>query len=186
MLKMAANQHYVEKVKCKSIIYQLLHLLTLDRDPPKASVFIRELQQISRCDNVQETSQLKLVRDSYNHHLGGETLERVMKYKQTLEDEERCVQVLKQKHVWTASQLRSQLPYTTQFIHWGKTNAESSLYVLLGLISTGLVSSSSSSSSSPRGYPLMIIKSQEWINNNNNNNSHMNDDDDDGSFHCLQ
>lgn len=119
------SDHKLEKQKCQSIVYQLLSLLTLERDPPRASVFVRELQQTARCDDVLNTSRLQLVRSSYAKHMGQETLERVIQYHQTEQDEDKCVQALTHYRVWTTDQLRSQLPLWTQGTHWARTIAKS-------------------------------------------------------------
>ncbi|MFA6159322.1 MAG: hypothetical protein WC763_06890 [Candidatus Paceibacterota bacterium] len=145
-----------EKNKC----YQLLSsLLTLARDPPKASVFVRELEQTAWCDSVLDTEELALVRERYAQHIGPEAHARVLNYQrqqQTETDEERCTQALTHYKVWTTTQLRHELPYWQQATRFFqvKVNAEST-FAVVGLVTTGLVA--------VKGASAMIRHSNEWL-----------------------
>jgi hypothetical protein len=113
--------------KCQNITLNLLHLLTKDSGNITSEAFVRELAQTERCFNHQPG--LRAVVESYEKFVTPTTYARVKEYKQTDEDEQRCVAALIHYKDWTGQKLRKCLPWHMRMEEWCSRKAGDALTI---------------------------------------------------------
>ena len=107
-----------ENLKCQSIYWNLLVMLEKDKSFWH-SVFIRELWQTKKCDEIYNLEQL---RNNYINHMSKETHERVIQFKSTPTDELKATQSVFHYRMWTKKKLIKGLTWTNwlSFYTWHK------------------------------------------------------------------
>ena len=118
------------QAKCQTIYHNLLTSLTIKEVTPP--IYLREWWQTERCDQF---SNLSDVRRDVKEDVTPSSLERILAFQETIEDEARAAQTMTHYREWHRQRLWGSLTWSNKLYYWFYDTPHDTL-AKIGLMST--------------------------------------------------